>query len=66
MLPVTRDRVIDLPEHEIAWLAVVRGQPSCALSLLAYWDRPWSSNAKRFACHALHRALVHGLNVLEA
>ena len=38
---------------------------SVAESLLAYWDRPWSGVAKRFAYHALHRALVCGIDVLE-
>lgn len=39
---------------------------SVAGALLGFWDRPWSSNAKRFAYHALSRALAHGLDVLEA
>jgi hypothetical protein len=38
---------------------------SIAESLLAYWDRPWSTTAQRFAYHALRRALAHGINVLE-
>lgn len=37
----------------------------CALSLLALWERPWSGRALRFAYHALRRAQVRGLNVLE-
>ena len=39
---------------------------SVALSLLAFWDRPWSSNAQRFAYHAIGRALRLGFDVLDA
>lgn len=40
------------------------GRSSCALSLLALWERPWSPNALRFAYHALHLAMSRGLDVL--
>ena len=46
--------------------AVVRMRPSVALSLLDYWDHPWSSSAQRFALHVLRTALSRGINVLEA
>ena len=39
---------------------------SIAESLLALWDRPWSTTALRFAYHALHFALSRGLDVLDA
>ncbi len=38
---------------------------SVAESLLAFWDRPWSGTAKRFAYHALHFARSRGLEVFE-
>lgn len=38
---------------------------SVALALLAYWDRPWSGSAKRFAYHALRYAWSRGLDVLQ-
>lgn len=34
-------------------------------ALLAFWSRTWSSNAKRFAMHALVRAHEAGCDVLE-
>lgn len=40
------------------------GKPSCALSLLALWERPWSTQALRFAAHALATARAAGLVVL--
>lgn len=36
-----------------------------AHALLTYWSRTWSSNAKRFAMHALGRAHDAGCDVLE-
>ena len=38
---------------------------SCAASLLLFWERAWSSNAKRYAYHALAKALSRGIDVLE-
>lgn len=46
-------------------LFICTGRPSCALSLLDLWDRPWSSNAKRYVYHVLARAAQHGLDVAE-
>ena len=40
------------------------GRASVAVSLLTFWDRPWSSNAKRFAAHALAPAYARGIDVL--
>jgi hypothetical protein len=40
--------------------------PSVAASLLDLWDMPWSPRALRFAAHALQRAYIRGLDVLEA
>lgn len=37
-----------------------------ATAILEVWERPWSYRAIRFASFALHRAMVHGCNVLEA
>lgn len=39
---------------------------SVAGALLGFWDRPWSSNAKRFAYHALRYAFARGLDPLDA
>lgn len=52
--------------RESWYRARVAPDVSVALALLALWDRPWSSNAIRFAYHALHRAYARGLDVLEA
>lgn len=46
-------------------LRICGERPSCALTLLAVWERPWSSTTKRYAYHALHRALARGIDVLE-
>lgn len=58
-----------LPPEDLAWNhyhnAIVVGRPSCALALLALWDRPRSPSALRFANHALVRAYNAGLDVLE-
>lgn len=51
--------------RRVAWLAIVGGQPSVALSLLALWERPWSSTALRWATHVLFRCRVRGIDVLE-
>lgn len=45
---------------------VCRGNPSCALAMLALWERPWSTRALRYAYHVLYRALARGCDVLEA
>ena len=44
---------------------VCYGRPSCAMSLLALWERPWSSHALRWANHVLVRAYNAGCDVLE-
>ncbi len=41
------------------------GRPSCAMTLLALWDCPWSPTALRYAYHALQTALQCGCDVLE-
>ena len=41
------------------------GKVSCALSLLALWDRPWSSTAQRWCVHVLQRARNRGCVVFE-
>lgn len=56
----------EICEAHDAYVARSHGRPSCALSLLALWERPWSSNALRWANHALVRAYSAGLDVLEA
>jgi hypothetical protein len=45
--------------------AVPQPHISVAESLLAFWDRPWSPQAKRFALHALRTALARGYDVLQ-
>lgn len=63
---VMTDPEIERLQAADRWLADVCGfRPSCALSLLALWERPWSSNALRWANHALVRAYRAGLDVLE-
>jgi hypothetical protein len=46
-------------------LTVCFTRPSVALSMLALWERPWSTQALRFAAHILQRAWNHGCDVLE-
>ena len=57
------------PEDDplIQYRNTVAPQPhvSVAESLLAFWDRPWSGTAKRFAYHALHFARSRGLEVFD-
>lgn len=48
---------------DVSWSALVTFP--LALSLLAYWERPWSSRAMRFALFALARAARRGIDVLE-
>jgi hypothetical protein len=38
---------------------------SIAESLLAFWSKPWSGTALRFAYHAMTRAMNAGIDVLE-
>lgn len=59
---------IPTPEQGRAHERYQRATPgvSVALALLAYWERPWSANAQRFAYHALRRVYALGLDVLEA
>jgi hypothetical protein len=44
---------------------VTHVKPSVALSMLALWERPWSTSALRWAAHILQRAYNHGCDVLE-
>lgn len=54
-------------QRGIVYYVLVCGeQPSVALTLLACWDAPWSSAAKRYAYHTLHRAMASGIDVLES
>jgi len=56
----------DVPDREDSYrIVVAHDRPSCALSLLALWDRPWSANAMRWANHVLTRAHNAGLIVLD-
>lgn len=56
---------LDCPRCGEAYSGMALPTFPIALALLAYWERPWSSQAKRFAYHALNRALVRGIDVLE-
>ncbi len=54
--PVDRYRAHVVPQPHV----------SIAESLLTFWDRPHSPQAKRFAYHALRFALSRGLDPLDA
>lgn len=47
-------------------MLVDRSRFPIAYALLDAFDRPWSGRAIRFAAHALHRALIHGIDILES
>ncbi len=68
MSDLTSDETIDLYRVFVlhADESCPTGKPSCALSLLALWDAPWSPTAMRFAYHALARAYAVGCDPLEA